>query len=172
MPSPSPSLFVPPGFVVPPPPRPPEGAGFVLTPLRQEHNESDLEAWSSSVKHIHATPGFAGRPWPNDPMTLERNAQDIREHEEDFALRRGFTYSVVADPGGEVIGCVYIYPSPTPGLKAHVRSWVRATRAELDPVVYRTVFDWLQAEWPFSSFDYAPRPSPEPSAPGEPPATS
>ncbi len=61
-------------------------------------------------------------------MTLERNAGDLAEHEKDFALRRGFTYSVVSDTGDEVIGCVYIYPSAKDGVEADVRSWVRATQ--------------------------------------------
>ena len=102
------TAFVPAQFDPPPPPH---GAGFALVPLRVEHNEGDLDAWSSSVDHIHATPGFAGHPWPDEPMTLERNAGDLAGHEEDFAQRRGFTYSVVSDTGDEVIGCVYIYPS-------------------------------------------------------------
>lgn len=168
----TPSHFVPIGFTAPPPPRPPEGAGFVLTPLQLVHNESDLEAWSSSVAHIHATPGFAGSAWPNEPMTLERNAEDIRVHEEDFAERRGFTYSVVADPGGEVIGCVYIYPSRRQGQQARVRSWVRASRAEQDVPVYRLVSNWLVTAWPFASFDYAPRLVAGSGPVDEPPATS
>jgi hypothetical protein len=150
--------FVPADFS---PPEPPTEADFALIPLRLEHNEGDLEAWSSSVDHIHATPGFSGHPWPDEPMTLERNAGDLKEHENDFAGRRGFTYSVVSrgdgsDAGG-VIGCVYVYPSEKDGVGADVRSWVRATRAELDTPLYQTVVEWLQAEWPFTTFDYAPR---------------
>ncbi len=91
-------------------------------------------------------------------MTLERNAADLAGHEEDFAQRRGFTYSVVSDTGDEVIGCVYIYPSAKDGVEADVRSWVRATHADLDSPVYQTVRDWLSTDWPFDSFDYAPRP--------------
>jgi hypothetical protein len=149
------SEFVPAQFDPPPPPH---GAGFVLVPLRVAHNEGDLDAWSSSVDHIHATPGFAGHPWPDEPMTLARNEGDLAEHEKDFAHRRGFTYSVVSDVGDEVIGCVYIYPSAKDGVGADVRSWVRATRSELDAPVYQTVIEWLRADWPFTSFDYAPRP--------------
>jgi len=61
--------FVDPSFLPPPPPRSP---GFFLTPLGVEHNEADLEAWSSSVEHIHATAGFEGHPWPDEPMPLYR----------------------------------------------------------------------------------------------------
>jgi len=149
-----PAHFVPPHFALPHPPR---GPGFFLTPLRLAYNEGDLEAWSSSVNHIHATAGFAGHPWPDEPMTLERNARDLSEHEDDFAHRRGFTYSVLSDPGDEVIGCVYIYPSLSDEVEADVRSWVRATRAALDAPLYATVLEWLQAEWPFATFEYAPR---------------
>lgn len=39
-----------------------------------------------------------------------------------------------------------------------MRSWVRATHADLDGPLYRTVVDWLQSDWPFISYDYAPRP--------------
>jgi hypothetical protein len=147
--------FVPTDFAPPAPP--PSGDGFALTQLRLEHNEGDLEAWSSSVDHIHATPGFAGHPWPDEPMTLERNAGDLREHENDFARGLGFTYSVISRPGDEVIGCVYIYPSAKDDVGADVRSWVRATSADLDAPLFQTVTEWLQADWPFESFDYAPR---------------
>ena len=146
--------FVDPLFSLPPPPR---GPGYVLTPLGVEHNEADLRSWSSSVDHVHATPGFEGHSWPDDPMTLERNRDDLRRHAEDFAQRRGFTYSVLSDPGADVVGCVYIYPSALEGVDAAVRSWVRASRAELDEPLYRTVSEWLATEWPFRRFDYAPR---------------
>lgn len=137
------------------------------------HNERDLDAWRSSVNHIHATAGFAGHPWPDDPMTLERNASDLEEHEDDFAHRRGFTYSVLSEPGDEVVGCVYIYPSAKDDFGAEVRSWVRATRAALDAPLYATVLEWLRAEWPFSTFEYAPHDITGSAQPGvDPPATS
>jgi hypothetical protein len=175
-----PAPFVPAHFAPPPPP---QGPGFVLTPLRVAHNERDLRAWSSSVSHIHATAGFAGYPWPDEPMTLERNARDLHEHEDDFANRRGFTYSVMTETGDEVVGCVYIYPSAKGGVDAQVRSWVRASRAELDAPLYATVLAWVRAAWPFDSFEYAPRDVSgigtvggpavaQPAAPGDPPATS
>ena len=62
------------------------------------------------------------------------------------------------DASGDVIGCVYIYPSTKDGVDADIRSWVRASRPELDTPLYRTVTEWLRADWPFTTFDYAPRP--------------
>jgi hypothetical protein len=149
-----PAPFVAPDFE---PPTPPTGEEFVLVPLAMEHNEGDLEAWSSSVEHIHATPGFAGRPWPDEPMTLARNATDLQGHVDDFTQRQGFTYSVLEPSSGQVIGCVYIYPSPEEAVDADVRSWVRATHAQLDTPLYEVVTRWLQAQWPFGAVTYAAR---------------
>jgi len=98
-------------------------------------------------------------------MSLAENLRDLERHAGDFASRRGFTYTVLSVPAGEVIGCVYIYPRRgqslghpgAGGQHAAVRSWVRADRAALDPVLYRAVRAWLERDWPFGSIEYAPR---------------
>ena len=43
-------------------------------------------------------------------MSPADNLRDLRRHAQDFAERRGFTYTVLSTGTGEVIGCVYIYP--------------------------------------------------------------
>jgi hypothetical protein len=154
-------LFVPADFAVP--------GGLVaeqfrLEPLGPQHNTADYAAWTASIDHIHETPGFAGTGWP-EPMSLADNLRDLERHADDFARRRGFTYTVLNVGTDEVIGCVYIYPlrgkSPGGGSTgerhARVKSWVRADRAELDPVLYRTVLAWLERYWSFHSIEYAPR---------------
>ena len=146
--------FFDPAFEPPPGAR---GDGFLLTPLGVEHNEADLDAWSSSTEHIHSTPGFETHTWPDPPMTLERNRRDLEGHAADFAARRGYTYTVLSDPGGAVIGCVYVYPSPDDAADVSVRSWTRATQVELDAPLFRTVSAWLAEAWPFERVDYAPR---------------
>jgi hypothetical protein len=138
-----------------------EGDGFVLVPLGAEHNERDYEAWTSSMDHILATPGFVNWGWPH-PMPLEANLADLVRHAEDFAARRGFTYTVLEPDRDSVIGCVYIYPADaedpsTSGLDARVRSWVTASRADLDVPVWRAVSQWLAGTWPFRHVDYAAR---------------
>jgi hypothetical protein len=151
-------LFVPEDFVVP------DGltAGdFRLTPLGPQHNEADYAAWTSSIDHIRATPGFRGGNWPHE-MSLADNLGDLQGHATDFAERRGFTYTVLSIGTGDVIGCVYIYPPRGQGdgerrLRASVKSWVRADHAALDPAVHDAVAAWLERDWPFDSVDYAPR---------------
>lgn len=152
-------LFVPEDFAVP------DGltAGeFRLVPLGPQHNEPDYAAWTASMDHIRATPGFIGRSWPH-PMSLDDNLRDLERHAQDFAGRRGFTYTVLSAGDGDVIGCVYIYPrrgqepDGTTGRHATVSSWVSAGHAALDPVLHAAVRAWLERDWPFDSIDYAPR---------------
>ena len=153
-------LFVPEDFAVP------GGliAGeFRLAPLGPQHNEADYAAWMGSIDHIRATPGFPDGNWPHE-MSLDDNLRDLERHAQDFAGRRGFTYTVLGAGTGEVIGCVYIYPpsGQEPGgtgsrHAAAVRSWVRADRAALDPVLHDAVRAWVERDWPFDSIEYAPR---------------
>jgi hypothetical protein len=151
-----PRAFVPDDFAVP---RELVTEGFRLEPLGPQHNAGDYDAWMSSIGHIRATPGFAGRPWPDPGMTPEQNLGDLRRHAEEFAQRSGFTYTVLEAGSGRVIGCVYIYPSASADGAADVRSWVRADRADLDVAVHDAVSAWLDSAWPFSAISYAPRAS-------------
>lgn len=144
--------FVPADFVVP---LGLDAGLFRLEPLGPQHNDADYAAWTSSVDHILATPGFAGWGWPHE-MTAEENRGDLDKHARDFQEGRGFTYTVL-DDAGTVIGCVYIYPSKRDGYDASVRSWVTSSSAELDKPLYDAVRTWLARDWPFQSLDYAPR---------------
>jgi GNAT superfamily N-acetyltransferase len=145
--------FVPAGFVVPPAPA---TELFRLEPLGPQHNEPDYQAWSSSVEHIKATPGWETSSWP-DERGIDDNLRDLQGHADDFENRLGFTYTVL-DPATEnVIGCVYIYPAKSEEHDARVHSWVTVSRAELDVPLWETVGDWLATAWPFERVDYAER---------------
>jgi hypothetical protein len=138
-------LFVPIDFTVP------DGltAGeFRLEPLGPQHNAADYAAWTASTDHIRGTPGFAGWGWPHE-MSQADNLRDLLRHAQDFAERRGFTYTVLSTGTGDVIGCVYVCPPREDGpggteaaRRAVVHSWVRADCAALDPVLYRVVLAW------------------------------
>jgi hypothetical protein len=136
---------------------PPSGLAadrFLLEPLGPEHNEADHEAWSSSIEHIRATPGFQAGRWPR-AMTLEENRADLERHARDFAARSGFTYTVLDPWDHGVIGCVYIYPDTEGVHDAVVSSWVRATRANCDAALRQLVSRWLVEAWPFERISYA-----------------
>jgi hypothetical protein len=128
--------------------------GFRLEPLGPQHNEADHAAWMSSIDHIRSTPGFQERGWPPaDGLSLAENLRDLRRHAHDFANRAGFTYTVL-DDAGQVIGCVYIYPSRTDEQVTDVRSWVSADHAELDGPLHGAVAAWLSTRWPFDDVRY------------------
>ena len=129
---------------------------FRLEPLRPQHNDSDYQAWSSSLEHIHNTPGWETSSWP-DGRSLVDNLRDLQAHADDFENRTGFTYSVLDAATDEVIGCVYIYPDDSEQHDARVLSWVRASRPELDVQLWRAVTAWLADEWPFERVAYAER---------------
>jgi hypothetical protein len=145
-------VFVPEGF------EPPLGLTtdlFTLEPLGPEHNERDYAAWSSSVDHIRASPGYGpDSSWPH-AMSVVDNLGDLERHARDFVERTGFTYAAV-DLEGDVVGCVYVYPARDDAHDAHVRSWVRASRAELDVPLRDVVAAWLGASWPFERPLYEP----------------
>ncbi|AWS39964.1 GNAT family N-acetyltransferase [Streptosporangium sp. 'caverna'] len=147
--------LVPDDFVIPPDLATPR---FRLEPLGPQHNVADHAAWTGSIEHILATPGFQDRGWPPAAgMTLEANLADLQRHADDFAQRRGFTYTVIEPASDEVIGCVYIYPSRSDDHDTDVASWVRADRAELDAPLYEAVAAWLSRDWPLGTLNYHPR---------------
>jgi hypothetical protein len=120
-------------------------------------NDADHRAWMSSIEHIRATPGFSTWRWPPDEgMSPEENLRDLRRHADDFERRVGFTYTVLDDED-VVVGCVYIYPSRAAPDITEVRSWVTASRAQLDSVLHESVDSWLAADWPFTDVRYRNR---------------
>jgi hypothetical protein len=147
------SPFVPAEFVAP---RSLVTPLFRLEPLGPQHNEADYAAWTSSIDHIRATPGYPDGRWPDD-RSIEDNLRDLRRHADDFENRRGFTYTVLDPMTSDVIGCVYIYPDRQMPGGAHVQSWVRASRADLDVPLWQAVGEWLQTSWPFERVVYDAR---------------
>jgi hypothetical protein len=145
--------FVPSGFVVP---LALATELFRLEPLGPQHNDSDYEAWSSSVEHIHKTRGWETSSWPDDRSVLD-NLRDLQRHAGDFENRTGFTYTVLDPATDDVIGCVYIYPDDSEQYDARVLSWVRASGPDLDVQLWRAVTAWLADDWPFERAAYAER---------------
>ncbi len=126
---------------------------FVLEPLGPQHNEADLAAWTSSIEHIRATPGYRDGSWPPiEGMSPEANLADLTRHAADFAARSGFTFTVLDPDDRDVIGCVYLYPAKSDD-DVRVQSWVRADRADLDTPLAEAVAAWIAAEWPWQQLD-------------------
>ncbi|HEV2634079.1 MAG TPA: N-acetyltransferase [Actinocrinis sp.] len=122
--------------------------------LGPQHNEADHAAWTSSVEHIRATAGWAGRDWPVAAMTPAENLADLVSHQDRSARRLDFAYTVIEEATGETVGCVYFKPARTGGDPVQALSWVRADRAALDGPLTRIVGAWLAAHWPFEAIGY------------------
>jgi hypothetical protein len=138
------TTFLPDDFVVP---MPPPHWSFAFEVLGPEHNGSDLAAWSSSIEHIRASPGWAESPWPDRVYSLAENLADVTEHRDHHERRLDFAWTVLDPASGEVIGCLYLKP-PRDAPAARALSWVRADRAALDPVLRAHLRPWWATAWP------------------------
>jgi hypothetical protein len=132
-------------------PRPPSDSRFQFEPLGPEHNVADLDAWSSSIEHIHATPGFSTDGWPERQYTLAENMTDLEKHRDHHQRGLDFAWTVLdpADPV-VVIGCVYLKPDQTGVADAEALSWVRANRSDLDRELRDRLRPWFTTMWPLS----------------------
>jgi hypothetical protein len=64
---------------------------FHLRPLRPAVVYLDYAALMSSIDLLHA---MFGRAWPHALFTRAENAQDLLEHQQEFAQRVAFAYTV------------------------------------------------------------------------------
>ena len=128
--------------------------GLRLELLGPQHNAADHAAWTSSVDHIRATPGWSGRTWPTDTMTLAENLADLVSHQDRSARRIDFAYTVIEEATGQIVGCVYFKPAREGRCPVEALSWVRADRAELDRPLTEIVGSWLRTDWPFTRISY------------------
>jgi hypothetical protein len=136
-------------------PAAPSDDRLVLAPLGPEHNERDHAAWMSSIDHIRATPGVGAGDWGNDrwpyEMSLGQNLGDLEMHRGEFERGEAYAYTVLDHDGDDVIGCVYVDPDDSGTADVMVRSWVRASHAELDEHLAAIVDRWLRTRWPVDS---------------------
>lgn len=141
--------LVPAGFILPDPPR---TLRFRLELMGEEHSDGDYDAWSRSIRHVLATPGFVGWEWPPPQgMTRGENREAVLRHRRHSDARVGFTYCVVESGTDAVIGCAYIYPDRLAVTECELRTWVGLDWADLDADVHRVTLAWLEEEWPFDS---------------------
>jgi RimJ/RimL family protein N-acetyltransferase len=133
---------------------------FVLEPLGPQHNDADHAAWTASIDHIRATPGFRPELWGGDdwptPMSADENRADLVQHAHEFTAGEAFAFTVLDPVDGDVIGCVYVDPDDL--AEARCRCWVRADRAGLDAELAETVRAWLTGpEWGLRSVRFPGR---------------
>lgn len=144
------SIFVPPDFDVP---SVFETEQFQLRMLSVEDVEKDYEAVIESRELLRS---MYGGSWPRDGFTLEENLRDLEQHQQEFLDCEAFAYTVISLDESRVLGCVYINPPRMTDADAEVVMWVRQSEFDrgLDAILFKTVKDWLNSVWPFSSVTY------------------
>jgi hypothetical protein len=130
---------------------------FVLRPITAADAESDHAALVNSVEHLQGFFG-PGDTWPAG-VSLAENRSVLAWHEEEFADRIGFVYTVRSRFGDRCLGCVYIYPSRRDDFAADALYWVTADAAAqgMDGLLDHDVRFWLKTGWPFASVAYPGR---------------
>jgi hypothetical protein len=124
-----------------------ETGEFRLRPLTMADVQHDYEAVVTSAELLHA---MFGSDWPRPGFTLEENLEDLAEHQQEFAQRAAFTYTVMSPDERECLGCVYIRPPAGHPVDARVYLWVRQSAHDrgMDPVLFQAVKRWLADWWP------------------------
>jgi hypothetical protein len=145
--------FVPPDFKIP---KKLETDKFRLRMLSVTDVVKDYDAVISSTKLLRK---MFKTSWPRDGFTLEENLEDLEMHQKEFENREAFAYTVVSLDENRVLGCVYIKPSKNKNADARVTMWVRQSEYDkgLDPILFKTIKDWIKKEWPFKKVAYSGR---------------
>ncbi len=131
---------------------------FRLRTLTVNDVVKDYDAVMSSRDHLQGVFG-PNSDWPRADLSFEQDLIDLGWHQKEFQIRSSFTYTVVSLDEERVLGCVYIFPSDRGDFDASITMWVRADIVDdgYDQILYKTVTDWIEAEWPFKKPAYPGR---------------
>lgn len=133
---------------------------FILVPLHPDLVVLDYEAWITSVEHIKFSRHHQAIPgWPSQQGTIAQNLRGLKVHYKEFVDRDAFAYAILATNELTVLGTVYIRPSWKEGYDAAVNMWVRTSEYHkgFDPILFSTVKDWIESDWPFETPAYLGR---------------
>ena len=135
-----------------------ESEKFRIRPLKITDVDKDYDAVMSSLKHLEGTFGPNHR-WPYPELTLEQDLIDLGWHHKEFQTRSSFSYTVMNLDESMCLGCIYIYSCEKEKYDAEVYMWVRASEYEkgLDEILFKTVKDWIEKEWPIENVAYPGR---------------
>ena len=135
-----PGSFVPPTFAVPGPPR--LAGNFVWNILEPAILDADHQALIDRADRMAPA-----------SITKAEDYGELKRHEWEFQHHSAFAYGILTPDRQTELACVYINPSQKPGHDAAVRLWVtkQGREAGLEPLLHKTVREWVAAKWPFKS---------------------
>jgi len=112
---------------------------FHLRKLRVDDVEKDYVAVMSSKESLRQI-FCVDDDWPADDMTIEKNYQDLKEHQEEFDKNEGFAYTIELPDKSICIGCLYIFPFPHGVYDSCVYYWIID---DLDEKLNRTLREFI-----------------------------
>lgn len=135
-----------------------ENQHFRIRTLTVNDVVKDYDAVMSSIDHLQGAFG-PDSTWPSADLTFEQDLIDLGWHQKEFQIRSSFAFTVVTLDEERVIGCIYINPTNKGEFDASIAMWVRAdvVKDGYDPMLFKTVKDWVATEWPFNKPGYPGR---------------
>jgi len=131
---------------------------FRLRMLKVTDVVKDYDAVMTSIDHLQGVFGTKSK-WPSRDLTLEQDLIDLGWHQKEFQARSSFAYTVMNLDESQCLGCVYMFPSTNPSYEVDVYMWVRISEFDkgLDPILFKTVKNWISKKWPFNNVRYPGR---------------
>lgn len=136
-----------------------ETPDFIIRKLMFDDAELDYKAVMSSIDIIKKT---RGGNWPTADLSFKDDQIDLAWHQREFEHRTSFAYTVMSLDENECLGCLYLYPpgyrsEETKDAEVDVSFWVtqKAYDQDLYPILYKTLYNWLESTWPFKIVAYS-----------------
>ena len=131
---------------------------FRLRMLKVTDVVKDYDAVMTSVDHLRGIFG-PNNKWPQKDLTFEQDLIDLGWHQKEFQTRSSFAYTVMNPDESQCLGCMYIFPSSKSNYEVDVFMWVRKSEFDkgLDPILFKTVKEWIESKWPFKKVRYPGR---------------
>jgi hypothetical protein len=132
--------------------------GHHLRPIRATDVDLDMVAVLGSQERLWSVYGEAWG-WPPATMTAEQDREDLARHEAEIERHESFNYALFDVGETELLGCVYIDPTPKAGADADVSWWVvdRLVGGPVEACLDETVPRWIESEWPLAAPRYVGR---------------
>ena len=132
---------------------------YRLEPLTNRWVIEDFAAIIESFPHIDGLIGPPGSIPERGTYTLETNVIELAWHEREFRTRQSFAFAAITHDNTREVGCVYLYPPPTPREDAVGISWARwdPDDPDADARFFAEFRAWVARDWPFANVAYPGR---------------
>jgi RimJ/RimL family protein N-acetyltransferase len=108
-----------------------------------------MRAVLESQERLWSIYGLAWQ-WPPRTLTVEQDPEQLARREADTEQHRSFTYALFDLGETELLGCVYIDPTPAGKSTAAVSWWVVdwLVDSPIERALDEIIPAWIAAHWP------------------------